>query len=66
MSIPGQRACEREAQVLGFLCLFHLNAVDLVHCVDGLALVYDPYQFALIRVEVHLPVGLPILYTCIN
>ena len=51
MSVPGQCACEREARVLGFLCLFQLNAVDLVHCVDGLVLICDPYQFALIRVE---------------
>ena len=57
MSVQGQCACEREAQVLGFLCLFQLNAVDLVHCIDGLALVCDPYQFALIRVKVHLAVN---------
>ena len=46
LGIPGQCACEREAQVLGFLFLFQLNtydlfqldAVDLVHCIDGLVL----------------------------
>ena len=61
MGIPGQCACEREVQVLGFLRLFQLNAVDLVRCIDGLALVYNPYRFELIRVEMHLPISLPVL-----
>ena len=38
-----------------------LNPVDEIRCVDCFSLIGDSDQFALIRVEVHLPVCFPVL-----
>ena len=45
----------------GSLHLFQLNVVDEIRCVDCFSLIGDSDQFALIRVEVHLPVCFPVL-----
>ena len=57
VGVPGQRVTE----VLGSFRLFQLNFVDEIRCVDCFSFIGISDQFALIRVEVHLPVCFPVL-----
>ena len=64
MGVPGQRVLKVRPNYLAlFVCLISvvLNVVDEIRSVDCFTLVSYSDQFALTRVEVHLPVRFPIL-----
>ena len=62
MGIPGQRVTKGETWIIGSLRLFQLDIVDVVGSVDDFTLaVCNSDQFAVVRVEVHLPVSFLVL-----
>ena len=54
MRVPGSLLLTVRPRYLALLCLFQLNVVDEIRCVDCFSLIGDSDQFALIRVELHL------------
>ena len=60
LGMPGQCVGKSEPQVLCSLCLFQLDIMEGVHCIDSRTLVCNPGHFRLITVKVHLQFCLPV------
>ena len=61
MAVPRQFVINGDSEVFGLCCFLQGMAMNIIGCLNDVALVCDPVVFTLVWIEQHLPVLFPFL-----